>query len=401
MLVPLGTDAPVYYWPFATIGLIVVNVAAFVAQQVVPQENWEPMLNAMGDGLHPVQWITSLFLHGDIFHLVGNMVFLWAFGLIVEGKVGPFALLGIYFAVGVAEGALQQLMFMHGEPGVSLGASAAIFGLMAISMVWAPRNELNVWYFFWVGFRVFTGIWDVKVYVFAILYLLMQTLGLLVSGMLGGLDSPSSELSHLLGALFGVFAGIGLLKSNLVDCEGWDVFSRWKQGRDLAKAWKVRGEMLDRNKEGIPKVRREAKADLSSTQRAADAQRRITRMIEQGMAAPALSAYQKARAIAGWKLDEPEHLALIKLLHAQLEFEGSIPLMRDYVTLYPEKALRVRIRMAQVLVRELNRPTAALRVLEGLPAGGLPADLEAVRRKLFGQAKAMIDEGVLELEGDR
>src|SRR5262245_31066595 len=96
MFIPYGTDAPIYYYPFATIGMIVLNVFVYLtmlsALSNVP--DGEPPLWLLqivlqyGHGLRPWQWITSNFVHDGFFHLLGNMVSLWTFGLVVEGKVG-------------------------------------------------------------------------------------------------------------------------------------------------------------------------------------------------------------------------------------------------------------------------------------------------------------------------
>src|SRR3954452_7688299 len=104
ILIPVGTDAPIYYWPRATVALIVVNIAAFLAVPPVERETrldddgevvavavaspFERYALTLGDGLHPVQWVTHNFLHYGFMHLAGNMLFLWAFGIVVEGKLG-------------------------------------------------------------------------------------------------------------------------------------------------------------------------------------------------------------------------------------------------------------------------------------------------------------------------
>ena len=94
IIIPTGTDAPIYHWPRATVAMIVLNVAAFVAvpppsdrrfdddDEVVEAavSNFDRYALTLGDGLHPVQWVTHNFLHNDVFHLIGNLVFLWAFG---------------------------------------------------------------------------------------------------------------------------------------------------------------------------------------------------------------------------------------------------------------------------------------------------------------------------------
>ena len=113
----------------------------------------------LGAGLHPMQWLTHNFLHADILHLLGNMVFLWAYGIIVEGKIGWLLFLLTYLGIGTAHGAAIQAAYLGAaEPSYVLGASAIIFGLMAICMIWAPVNDLSCFYLFFVGFRMITGI---------------------------------------------------------------------------------------------------------------------------------------------------------------------------------------------------------------------------------------------------
>ena len=56
--------------------------------------------------LHPIQWVTHNFLHYDVLHLAGNMLFLWSFGIVVEGKLGAFKFLMTYLAIGTLHGAL-------------------------------------------------------------------------------------------------------------------------------------------------------------------------------------------------------------------------------------------------------------------------------------------------------
>ncbi|HEU5118612.1 MAG TPA: rhomboid family intramembrane serine protease, partial [Isosphaeraceae bacterium] len=61
MLLPWGTDAPVYHWPVATAGLILTNIAIFVGEATgtVDADSWSL---ALGHGLHPAQWISHAFL---------------------------------------------------------------------------------------------------------------------------------------------------------------------------------------------------------------------------------------------------------------------------------------------------------------------------------------------------
>ena len=136
LYLPYSTDAPIYYRPIVTIAMIVINVLVFF---MFTQEEIEPFMLAIGAGLHPGQWLTANFLHADIFHLTFNMFFLWVFGLIIEGKLGYLKMLVVYLGIGINFGATIQILMQGHEPSYGLGASAIIFGLAAMSLVWAPE----------------------------------------------------------------------------------------------------------------------------------------------------------------------------------------------------------------------------------------------------------------------
>jgi len=53
---------------------------------------------------NPVSWLTSAFIHGDVAHLAGNMIFLLTFGMIVEGAIGWRRFLCLYLGIAVVEG---------------------------------------------------------------------------------------------------------------------------------------------------------------------------------------------------------------------------------------------------------------------------------------------------------
>ena len=74
--------------------------------------------------------------------------------------------------------------------------------------------------------------------------------------------------------------------------------------------------------------------------------------------------------------------------------------MRDHCRYYPASSLKMRVKLAQILIRDFQRPVAALRVLEEIPPGSLPTDLEVARAKLARKSQQMLEEGVLEMEGD-
>ena len=130
-------------FPLVTLSLILANLVAFQAELaggglavcyalgLVPAE-----FLASGD-LAPI--FSSLFLHDPetLLHLGCNMAFLAVFGAIVEGELGSLRFLALYLAAGVA-GALLHVAVDPGSTLPLVGASGAIFGVMAVAGVVRP-----------------------------------------------------------------------------------------------------------------------------------------------------------------------------------------------------------------------------------------------------------------------
>jgi len=208
---PYTTDAPVYYWPFATVGLIVANVLIFLAMFNGMIPNADEWMLWYGEGLHPIQWVSNIFTHGGIQHLVGNMLFLWVFGIVVEGKLGWWKFLACYLGIGIVHSMLEQTFMLNytGEVPGALGASAAIFGLMAMATIWAPLNEITFFYIF--GGR--TDSFDVSIVVMSMCYTGLELIYVFLFG-----GSAGSSLLHLTGFVVGLPLGIVLLLTKAVDC---------------------------------------------------------------------------------------------------------------------------------------------------------------------------------------
>lgn len=85
--------------------------------------------------------ITSTFLHGGFFHLIGNMLFLWIFGDNVEDAMGHFRFIAFYFIAGIA-GAGLQIAANSGSGTPMVGASGAIAGVMAAYLLLYPNSRI-------------------------------------------------------------------------------------------------------------------------------------------------------------------------------------------------------------------------------------------------------------------
>jgi membrane associated rhomboid family serine protease len=367
MFFPYSTDAPVYHWPITTVLLIVVNVVVFCLELAAP-ETMRLFVLVFGDGLNPIQWITSNFMHVGFMHLAGNMLFLWSFGLIVEGKLGWYRTLAIYLGIGFSYGAIVQIL-MLGSHGAAAGASAAIFGFMAMSLIWAPENDMQC--IFLVVFRPIY--FELRVFVLVGLFLVLQIATVILTGM-----AMSSAVLHLVGAALGFPVAIWMLKKGLVDCENWDLFSVWAGRHTMTAERGAQADAID------PACRRQEEERLRVRQE--KALEEIRQILRTGQAKLALMANQRmSRALPGWRLPEPDLLALVTALRQEKLWVESIPAMAEYLSLYSEKAVSIRLELARVLMAYQNRAVQALKVMAKIDESALDARqrqlLEAFRAK--------------------
>ncbi len=398
-LIPINTDAPLYHFPYATIGLIVVNTICFVATGCATNERLlEPWLLQYGEGLNPLEWIPAAFAHGGFMHLIGNMFFLWGFGLVVEGKLGWRVFIPLYLAMAAAWGASVDLLTVHRTDGRCLGASGVIFSLMAISLVWAPKNEMHI-----VGFLVYRVVsFHVTIMVYSLWYLALNILELLLSKF----EMGSSGL-HMVGCVIGFAVGVVFLRKGWVDCEKWDLFSvlSGKYGRFAEENWalgspsitgKVYGELplptgTDVNvTDASPAIR---------IRKTSSAMKQVNALIDSG---DVLTAADELMTMRLRETDICPDEARMKrlamgLLQAQA-FDDAEIWLQEYIDLYPEDNAWARIRMAQLLLSQLRRPHAALQTLKGLSLAAVNEQLQTLAKKIVRAAKEQVRSGVQDEE---
>jgi membrane associated rhomboid family serine protease len=158
-VLPLRDNVPTRHFPIVTVGLIVANVIAYfffqegglvAAEGPIREYAFQP---CEVDDSCPVQgedWpltsFTSMFMHGDITHLGGNMLFLWIFGNNVEDSMGRLRYLVFYLLAGYAATALQTIVTLETSPGSAdipnLGASGAISGVLGAYTVILPHASV-------------------------------------------------------------------------------------------------------------------------------------------------------------------------------------------------------------------------------------------------------------------
>jgi membrane associated rhomboid family serine protease len=156
-MLPLKDNAPTRHFPLVTVALIVANVLVYVLYQL---PNGDAAINRLA--FHPCEvddscrtigedWpptiVSSMFMHADVIHLGGNMLFLWIFGNNVEDSMGRVRYLAFYLLGGIAATALQTGITLSsaGEQAAqipNLGASGAISAVLGAYFVLLPRASV-------------------------------------------------------------------------------------------------------------------------------------------------------------------------------------------------------------------------------------------------------------------
>ena len=143
-MIPLRDVIPSRTKPGVTITLIVVNIAIFLFQSSLSERGQETFVYALG--LVPAYFsfgtvFTSMFVHGGVAHLVGNLLFLWIFGDNVEDRLGHLRFLTFYLLCGFLA-ALSQLFLDPDSTVPMVGASGAIAGVMGAYLVLYPHSRV-------------------------------------------------------------------------------------------------------------------------------------------------------------------------------------------------------------------------------------------------------------------
>jgi membrane associated rhomboid family serine protease len=191
---------PVRCWPWVTWGLAAVMALTYLAtfanlDQVVRQFGLIPAEALRHQGL---TLLTSFFLHGSLFHLIGNGYFLLVFGDNVEDHLGLWRY-GLLVLLAALAGDLLHIVADPGDMRPCVGASGGISGVIVFYALKFPRAQLGFMFRYWYFFRwVHVPAW------FALIgWLLLQAL--LTYSQLAG-ESNVSALAHLGGAGVGVVA---------------------------------------------------------------------------------------------------------------------------------------------------------------------------------------------------
>mgnify|MGYP001426779997 FL=1 len=160
MLFPYKDDNPRILVPYVTYCIIGINALIFVLQFNLgisdPSAEKELIYRF---GFIPADFsiitiFSSMFLHGGISHIMGNMWFLWVFGDNVEGVLGHLKYAIFYLMCGLAA-TISQLLINPNSTIPMVGASGAIAGVLGMYMIRFPHARVHVFAFIIIFFTTF------------------------------------------------------------------------------------------------------------------------------------------------------------------------------------------------------------------------------------------------------
>lgn len=216
-MIPLRDTEPIRRATFVTWLLIAANVLAFVYEWRLGDRGLQRLIDQYA--LHPVLYteygpsalleyprelalpfLTSMFLHGGLAHVLGNVWMLWIFGDNVEDRLGPVRFLAFYVLAGVLAGVVHVVTNSASEV-PTIGASGAIAGVMGAYFVLFPRARVVVF----LPILILPALFEIPAVVFLALWFLLQLAqGALMSGLEGQSSGGIAWWAHIGGFLGGI-----------------------------------------------------------------------------------------------------------------------------------------------------------------------------------------------------
>ena len=154
---------------------------------------------------NPLRLLTSVISHGGWDHVIGNLFFFIAFGMVVETVIGPVLFLLVFLAMALGSGALENMITVTREGQASLGLSGVVMSVMALAAWFAPRVKIRFFFFYFLFFGVISWpLWAVAGwYVFWNLW----------NQHFWGNVSHVNYVAHLAGAVVGLVLGLTVFRS--------------------------------------------------------------------------------------------------------------------------------------------------------------------------------------------
>ncbi len=199
MLIPIGDVAPRRSFPWINYAILLANVVVFF---VLARNRGTPEI-VTAHGLIPARpqaldFVTSMFLHAGLLHLLGNMLFLWVAGDNVEDRFGHFPYPLFYLSCGIAAGLTHFVTVTGAARAIPcIGASGAVSGILGAYLVLFPTSRIKM--LLWIVLPLFR--FHVPSWLAILAWLATQ--GLLAWQQVHGASIQVAVWAHLGGFAFG------------------------------------------------------------------------------------------------------------------------------------------------------------------------------------------------------
>jgi membrane associated rhomboid family serine protease len=355
----------------------------------------------------PITYLTSTFLHGGWWHLIGNMWFLWLAGFVLEDAWGR----PLYLLVYLTAGAVACQFDVWANPGSivsSIGASGAVAGLMGAFLVRFPKTKIRMMWLFDLGLFPFSRFWMRAYWLLPIWVLTEINYGM-------GRGDGIGHWAHVGGFLFGGIAAVTLRYSGLEHTMNKAIEGKvaWTPDPEITRA----GDLMEHGKfdESAATLNNYLTAKPDSVEawsllRASHWQRSDIQAYREATVTlcglhlqareheAAWKDYEEFLQLGGDKMPPAIWLDLCRLPEEQQDFERAVSEYEKLAAAYPSErqSLLARLGAARICLKRLNRPQDALRFCEAASASAVPhLDLEqdigtGIReaRNVLGQVKA-------------
>jgi len=166
MFLPLKDINPTSRFPVVTVMLIAANAAVYLYEMslgphieafitswgsipyeithgvdMVGSDPASPIVHTQTPVTHYITLFSSMFIHGGLFHLFGNMLYLWIFGNNIEDLLGPVKFLVFYLVCGLIA-SLTHIVVQPGSTIPTVGASGAVSGVLGAYLIVYPRARV-------------------------------------------------------------------------------------------------------------------------------------------------------------------------------------------------------------------------------------------------------------------
>ena len=385
-LIPTGTDRDDGRRPFIVPLLVVATVGAFIATRPRGSSDEEltaAMLRVVEYGISydALSWwqpVTYQFLHGGWFHLISNMFFLAAFGVVLEGRLGHLGFL-IFYLVGGAMAGLAQVGIGHllspeGDWVPAIGASGSVSAMMGAAFALHPRANVR-------GIAIPQFVRAQTSLRWMMAFAIALDVARTIVDWSGGGNSGIATLAHLGGLAFGFLIGLALLGSGVLkrdDVDALYLIKQWRRRREMRAALEgaglgaADGPVAARVRADGAGAETDAQRTLRNTIAAAHRERDY--VLASQLYVELLQSLPDATLPAAIQLDVANQLASDgKNAQAAAAYARFLERFRSHV--YADD---VRVMLAAIQSRRLGDKAAARASLDGVGGGELDRDRQAL-----------------------